>query len=250
MAIKSMIKFREFREDFNRDEPRDKSGKWTRYDGGINDPSNGNGVRPWDHYLKLDKAQEVANHLKFDPDNVFIKDGDSEFEVAGQKYHLAGSAHLAEGTIDIYPNQVTLESLPGTMAHEIMHHKWHKVYTTYVQEMETFQRYQRMDTKPSLKDYPTYAAIRPFMNTKIADKLREEDGATKYSESYWKQYEASPTMEGLKSALHETLAELARLDYETKGTYFDRVIRLRKGPWRKFYDAVNKSYERLTKNDN
>jgi hypothetical protein len=196
------------------------------------------------------KAREVAAQLGFKGE-IILGEGDADFEVNGHQYHTGGQALLNEGKILVYPDRVPLEVMPNLMAHEVMHHKWHKVYTTYVQEGEKFERYQRMfggtDNKPSLKSYPTYAAIRPFLNTKITYKLDKEDGCSDYSKDYWKGW--SDGNNSYTAAVHETLAELARLDYESNGTYFRRLPQST-SPWRKFYEAVNKSYERLSKNDN
>ena len=195
-------------------------------------------------------ARAVITALDYDPAKFRINRGDRPFNLNGRQYMTAGLAHLDTGEIEIFPSQLTRASVAGVVAHETQHQKFEKVITAYMAERERMHEDKRNGRawilKPDdtmrdeyAKDYPIYTAFHPVIEKMgIKDKLIETDGVSEYSRDWWQAYgkhEAS-----FKQAAHETLAEMARLDWEHGGGQWG--LAMAAPVWRKAYSTINKIY--------
>ena len=68
-------------------------------------------------------------------------------------------------------------------------------------------------------------------------ELLAKDGISAYSTSYWEAFRLGKGIEA-KSAINETLAEIARINWET-GKLTCAMV------WKEFYCAVNNAYSRI-----
>jgi hypothetical protein len=215
----------------------------------------------------MKKSKDTAIKLGYSADLVHRRDDESTFVLGGRQRYAAGLAYTKgeeKGRIDIFPHRLDPLSVVGVTAHEIMHHKWQAVWDKYTQEKERVTNLAAShmtrvnpvispddSLKPPYdKQFPVYNAIHPLMGGgKDYFQMIEEDGVSQYSEDYWKEYQNSKgdSSTFLRSAFHETLAEIAKQDIETNGEDLKRRIRLREGPWGKLYNAVNELYASMNK---
>jgi hypothetical protein len=151
-ATKSLLSSREF----DPNEPRDESGKWT--DGGGGD---GGGGTPGysdvvaDHARDvLSAGRDVAEKLGYDPKLVSIgsnDDPDRTFTLNGQQYKAAGLAYTRsdsktpggpkKGEIVLFPGAIgSADSARGVAAHEVEHHKFQQALDRYQVEREAVMK--------------------------------------------------------------------------------------------------------------
>lgn len=211
---------------FDPSQPRDDRGRWSSSGGSGPAPSMSAAFDAWsDREHKMLKAKAVAQELGFDPDKVQVGETGRTFELNGQRMNYAGAAY-PDGHIEIFPEAIQDEgAIGGIVAHEVMHERFNAFQAAYDAE----QRKLVLDPRPTNelmradgslltpaleREFPAYTAQQKVNQN--WQKMQESDGVTKYSREYWKAYEAG-TGDG-KTAVNETLAEMARVGYET-GVY-------------------------------
>ncbi|MET0721795.1 MAG: hypothetical protein ABWY64_13290, partial [Tardiphaga sp.] len=146
------------------------------------------------------------------------------------------------------------------LAHEVQHQRFNTVYGRYQSEMHSIMLEPRTGyvaggvdpvlradgtlRPPYDEKYPVYNAWQEYYQSKVRE-LHEQDGVSEYSESYWGAVKAG---EGdAHSAVHETLAEIARFDAQGIA---DRLVAVKERPaWVAFYDWINDTYDKLQGQD-
>jgi phage-related protein (TIGR01555 family) len=226
----------------------------------------------------LTRAHEVATKLGYptemvkigaedDPDRYFTLNGTIHMAAALAHTRPGGSNDTPIGTIKLYASGLTEKSLDGTVAHEVMHQKWQKVWDQYEKQRDDF--FEEPDLPDDIEEakdkdgflkspykekYPIFSELSVIMYGGETygenwDRMKKEDGVTAYSKEWWTKWESTESKGALDSAVHETLAEIARLDFESEaagnGSVVDRMLKLKDGPWGALYKAVQKHYEAL-----
>jgi len=201
----------------------------------------------------LGASQATARLLGYEPNLVSINMGEHPFEVGGKGgYMAAGLAFLDTGRIEMFPRQLpTIESAVNVTAHEVAHQKYEAVLMAIVNEtrevMSDPDTRDGMNADGSLKPpldarYPVYSR---FLKHDAKWKQRvKDDGVTPYSTAYWKAAQTDkPYIEvgkgtPVRSAEHETIAEIARLETSTGKVQG-------KPSWRSYYNDIMKTYDEL-----
>jgi hypothetical protein len=237
---------------FNPSEARDERGRWSvgsgaAPEGTLTDVSRGFDIHPETAMVRA-RAEGVATKLGFDNARISVKNGPApQFTLNGMQYAMAGRADLKAGTITLYNTQLTSDTVGGVTAHEIMHQKFEDVLKAYAGERDKMMAdpetawHRSTDGKlagmradgsltPELaRKYPLYQIMQQHLDINF-EELKRSDGFTDYSKDWWKAFKAG----GIESKfpVHETLAEIARVDYEG-GSLRDSTA-----SWRKFYRDV------------
>jgi len=247
-----------------------------------------------------DIAGSVAKELGFNPSKINITDGEHKFTVNGKDMTAAGLAHRETGLITLYTKQLTESFTPGATAHEIMHQKWNAYLEDYRAEAakvmtdpdganspyrgpDAFMKADGTLGEKYAARYPIYQEYTKLMMN--SEKMRAEDGVSDYSREYWNAVnsgeanrvkgtyinsqgnvqEYTTSRITLDQCYHETLAEMARLDYENKkakekgSAIFNPVAppaRLKSGKastarrskdWEALYEAINRNWDKRSK---
>ena len=261
------------------DHPRDEDGKFTDGGGGNSSEAPARG-------MSEQKVQEAINKVAKDHDfdtAAFNIDGGApkKFELNGRQYEAAGLAHTNQigkftKVITIFSQNTNGGSIDGLISHEIEHIKYETAVNRYEAERkavmldpDTFaggpggMRPDGSLPPDAAKKYPVYSIMHEaYYQHSIAD-FAQADGVTEYSFDWWLNWKDSKTdrMQNTKSAVHETLAEMARVKYET-GKFPDhmgeRILRWRGEDkpkpsqaqidknaklWRDLYRAVDKVWK-------
>lgn len=185
---------------------------------------------------EINKAiRDVSKDLDFDPAMIDIDHGaPSKFTLNGQQYEAAGLAHThkigkAALLVTIYSQKITGDAmLRRVTSHEIEHIKFETAYNRYQADYQKVLKEPNLVSGPdpvmradgTLKPpydtkYPAYTAMVDFTTRSIED-FAAADGVSDYSFDWWKNWKANGgRAEDAHSAQHETLAEMARIKYET-----------------------------------
>jgi hypothetical protein len=195
----------------------------------------------------LDASRKVATELGYDPKLVSLgpEAEPYKFELNGRKYLAAGIAHISKLStqwrhIKLWPEQMLdIGSVPGVVAHEIEHQKFQHALDAYKADIDKVMKepgpapdpnhpyfwgkrggsdaVMKPDgglREPYDKQYPIYTAFHAaYQAPGSGDLFMKSDGVTNYSHEYWKGWKTGTTK--TDSAFHETLAEMARVKYET-----------------------------------
>ncbi len=182
----------------------------------------------------------VAKDHNFPSNRIHTHDGEAPFELNGKKYLAAGLAHISrdvdkpygmfeERLITLYNRQLNRETIDGLISHEIMHIKYQTALNRYQAEynklLDDKEAGEALRADGSLKPpfdskYPAYSAMHEafFKSATITD-FAKADGVSDYSYEWWLNWKAKePALEKFnagQSAVHETLAEMARFKYDT-----------------------------------
>jgi len=179
---------------------------------------------------KLDVSKDwAAGHL------VVSFDKPPEFTIAGESRSYGGSANLNNGIITVYPRAYGAfdpktgtypefeRQAGGILAHEVMHDKFESVLTQYYKERSEFNALPReeqesmqrpdgsLDPEKTPERFNTYQKLDHYL-VDNSQEMYKEDGCTRYSKEWWKEWNDGKC--STKQAIHETLAEQGRLDYE------------------------------------
>lgn len=220
-------------------QPRAQDGKWTS--GGVGDlgvpPEL---MRPHKDKL-LHAAKQYAKDLGFDPDMVTEGEPGKTFQLGDKTYKYAGAAYMDDGHIEVFTDEVTEASLPGLMAHEVMHQRYNAFERLRSEESARLSKDPRNTNdlmspdgtlRPDVQhEYPVYTAYHNATGGAKWETMKERDGVTDYSKTYWAEWQKGRM--GTDKAVHETLAEMARLNAETG-------VRPGGPEWNAFYRAVVK----------
>lgn len=158
---------------------------------------------------------------------------------------IKGMSSLAglPGEITIFTKHVSERTMAGVVVHEIQHQKYQAVLDTYARERTEVMAikppdgvlwpgtvdpatgvkrgggdYWQVVMKPSgelrepyAEQYPVYQKMQAV--DRDTTKYANSDGVSDYSFEYWKGWKEGTV--NTRSAMHETLAEMARIKYET-----------------------------------
>ena len=229
-------------------------------------------------------ASSVAKDLGYDQNKIALgAEGelDQNFVLNGKQYKAAGLAYTRstdpalKGTIKLFPSQMWDEkAVQGVTAHEIEHIKFQDAYDRYQKERDAVMLDPGPSPKPDAEHhwekvggldavmkpdgtlrppydekYPAYQAMMQTYGMNGSAEYAAGDGVSDYSDEYWKQWEANEkTAKYFHSAMHETLAEMARSKYTTgkfpehKGATPTAKTDNAK-MWRDLYRAVDKVHK-------
>jgi hypothetical protein len=210
---------------YDPNEARDQAGKWTSSgDAGGEQPGSDDDKVANAKYFR-GAVDEVATKLKYDPALISVTDQPRQFTVNGTVYNEGGHTVLADKTISLFQGPFwTKSAVQGVTAHEIMHAKFQTFLDDYQAEYKKMtDATSHLDVDQFMKPngllkgewadkFPLYQTYTTVMMPSITDDFAKSDGITKYSQDYWDEWKASKI--GTAIAMHETLAEMARLHFE------------------------------------
>lgn len=191
-------------------------------------------------------ADTMADQMGVDPNRVHAVQEEYKFQVGDHEMTAAGTANHMTGQIKLYMPQPT-PSLAPILAHEMMHVKFQAVKTQRDQQFKEWFKDAdpEMTTRagfmtPKAKEkYPIAGAFADAMEGESWPKLVKDDGISDYSREWWQAWHDKKAK--LDQAMHETLAEMAKLDWEG---VLDRLIWYKESTtWKPLYEAVNKYYQ-------
>jgi phage-related protein (TIGR01555 family) len=196
-------------------------------------------------------ATIVTSALGYSPGLVEISTEDKDFELNGKMHKTAGLAYTSgpqKGTIVLYQQHCLPSFVGGLTAHETEHQIFQAALDEYSEERGRMREDKRggegwrgtiMKPDGTLRDeyaadYPVYTALYPVLeHGDVWDKLEQTDGVSDYSREWWEAYQHNSA--DRRSALHETMAEIAKGHWETGKVEAAPV-------WRRLYSTVNKLY--------
>jgi hypothetical protein len=245
--------------------------------------------------LTHDEAQQhidkVTSDMKFDKSRIGLSNETHEFELNGKKMVAAGLAYRDSAKVDMFPHVggISHENIRGIIAHEIGHQKFNDAIKKASADREAMRKDPGPAPDPNhpyhwgrkggvsammtpdgsmrgeyAKKYAHSQAIYHAYEKHHPDNFAAGDGVSPYSREYWHGYKNGTV--GGHTAVHETLAEMHRLKYETGklhsdqhlGNFFGFSIYLRSGEkpvsraqhakhvalWRNLYDTLDKIHQR------
>ena len=202
-------------------------------------------------------VERVAKEQNYERVQVLTKEEGAYpngFSVGGSQFDANGYADLTSGMITIISNVNHPDQVPGVMAHEIEHERFQGALNAYNYEHQALMKLPT-DELFGAQGAHGVGVLRPdgsvrpeaegrFPVTTLLQKsleqdkfkLYDSDGCTKYSEAYWKHYvdNGRRSADG-ERAMHETLAEMARIKVTT-GKFPEGS----NTGWRDLYRAVDK----------
>lgn len=153
-------------------------------------------------------GQDLAGQLGFSPRRVRLVDINQAPKtphgetVAFFSPEASGGGNISLVAASLYNAFGTdFNRLDGTMAHEVMHAKFHRFLTDAKRSSEAQRSYNQFLSAHG-GDMPTRRA------------LARADGVTAYSRAYWTG-EVVYNDRKFQAAMHETLAEMARTEHKT-----------------------------------
>ena len=190
---------------------------------------------------------KVAADHDFPSDMIGTHEGDKTFDLNGKKYYAAGIAYTASDfdqkkqelifktMVVVYNKHVSPATIDGLVSHEIEHIKYQTALNRYQDEykkvmaepgaasMHGPDAVMKPDgslREPYDKKYPAYTAMHEaFFSKNGIKEFAEADGVSEYSYEWWLNWKAKAGsgdyFNAGQSAIHETLAEMARTKYET-----------------------------------
>jgi hypothetical protein len=167
------------------------------------------------------------------------------FNLGGKELTYAGSHDPENGKVTIYLQTMHPDTIPLVVTHEFMHKKFETILKLFQAEKSELMRdYDRVRTtlKPddSVREgregeVPFYARLNHLFSVPALEK---DDGCSDYSREWWAAFGRGEAQ--ARSAIHETLAEMATLDWEG---ILDRLVWYKQSTkWRQLYRAVNDLY--------
>ena len=196
-------------------------------------------------------GKHVAGVLGYPPEKIVVTSAEHKFRVNGVDYVAAGTAHHDTGEVKLYTANIgsNHSSFVGLVAHEVEHQRFFTVMDAYLKEATEVHQLTApvqdiMHPDGTLKPpydarFPVYAG---WVKTYNGKEMAAQDGVSDYSAAYWEGYKVNQVQ--IDSAIHETLAEIARFDATGIAP---RLTAIKEKPvWVAFYDFVNSTYDRLT----
>jgi hypothetical protein len=258
---------------YSEDEPRDDHGQWTAGGEAPLGTDYGDASKRDTEFSDQD-YKDVAASMGQDPAKVVVSHDDSRtFKVGDREFKEAGHASLETGVITIYPAQAK-NAAYGITAHEVAHVQYEKVMQAYHDEekrwmADAHEEYKRVGsgswnddrqtwiasghtlvqtpagfynpTPENDAKYPVLAELAKFQQAQDG-QFQKDDGVTDYSKSYWTALTQPNSDVRWDSAMHETIAEIARLKATDPNN--SKTV---KPYWRKYYNAVSRVYKKLPK---
>ena len=200
--------------------------------------------------------KSVKDKLVGDANIVIISNGE------GYNFRVGDSEFIAVGDFDSQSERVRLFNgafkdetvLKGVVAHELSHLIFSRVQKKLSEEMsavnrlvmdytensDPFAKNGVMSAEGTLRDeykkrFPYYDALYDYFYGKHYKELKEKDGITPYSASYWKAHEQGNG--SWDTAINETLAEISRLKAQGIKKGIPNI-------WRGFYREMNSLYKK------
>jgi len=203
----------------------------------------------------LGAGQATAKLLGYDPKLVRTSTEDYSFTLTGTVRHAAGLAHLATGVITLYPERIySADAAVGVAAHEVAHQKYQTVLNFLQKEREALweaDRQAAQQNQPAITNvdgtikepyrdqFPLVSRFEKHEGPDAVQKRIDKDGVTDYSKDYWKEAAgANQNLSTVRSAHHETIAEMARLEVERKPSTAAPV-------WKSYYKDVMRTYDEI-----
>src|SRR3990172_12343596 len=206
--------------DFNPDQPRDESGKFTSGGGGGSAEEQPMPAGPVPMAMRESLVKETIAKMDLS--------GEITYKImpAGENIPvIVGGVNIGDRAADYDPETGEIrifdgafsseDELKGILAHEVQHHIFNKVNDEYSKEyragLEAEEDPFRIDGSliPEYEaQYPVYARLIEFNNLPV-EEIKKRDGITPYSKSYWSRSAMGGTG-SFGRAINETLAEVAR----------------------------------------
>ena len=201
----------------------------------------------------LGAGQATAKLLGYDSKLVRVSKEDYTFTLTGTVRHAAGLAHLASGVITLYPERIySADAAVGVAAHEVAHQKYQTVLNAVQAQRTDMNRTDMKEqeagrppiTNPDGTLKPEHRDLFPLVarfekHEQNLDARIKGDGVTAYSKDYWKEAaDKGHDMTSVRSASHETIAEMARLEAEREESKASPA-------WKSYYKDVMKTYDEL-----
>jgi len=228
------------RHRYSEDEPRDDHGRWTD-GGGSGDGGGSESVSTTPEGIPRPEwvtgiSRQVKQDLNYDGPITTTTMEPPKFTVNGVQYQAAGQAFLDTGKIMMFTKGLgqfsTHDSVAGVVAHEIQHQKFQKAMDRHAAErvlilnLPKEQDVMRADgtLKPPYDEkYPNYNDMEKALWMPDSQSWMQGDGVSDYSLNYWIDYDEKrkagtdglATFNARQLAMHETLAEMARIKYQT-----------------------------------
>lgn len=188
----------------------------------------------------------VADHLGLYGDRkITISHDEYKFILNDRECFAGGTASLDTNEITIYPDKLSAKDIAPLAAHEIMHVKFETVFKQFEKERTLLGKKFKAQSKIDeyLESHPKqFAAYRSLHKLeKSREQFIESDGITDYSREWWAEYNKNKIYPLFKSAVHETLAEMSKLDWEE---VLPRLLWFKESEtWGPLYEDVNQIYE-------
>jgi len=155
----------------------------------------------------LKASREYAVQFGFDPQRVeLMSPGERPTQVVATYDHINGVVRVNP---DHFVSDRTMGSLGPTLLHEITHAKWENTRRLIEAGDNLGQPEAVAEIKRWLDDPAQMALVGLELTNRPLRDLR-------YANLFWQNYEKTPGKYTAYVAVHETLAELARTDYETR----------------------------------
>jgi hypothetical protein len=216
---------------------------------------------PKDKYNTLEEREEAAKKIweeaekqGYPREKVSVAFADQQFQLGGQSFYYAGACDIKTGLITIWPG-VAGEHMPGVMAHEIEHAKFQEALNKYSEETSRLTKDHRKDddgkdvmradgtVRDAFKsDYPITVALQNSYEAPPSrpgkdfgsTRMYKDDGVSPYSRMWWDAWNKGEAK--TSQAMHETMAEMARIKFET-GKLSGTPI------WRRYFTTMEKVYK-------
>jgi hypothetical protein len=186
------------------DVPREPDGKWTSGGSGSSEGGTADKPKPADKPARVANRDEVVaatyaavDKLKFDRSRLIISDKSEYIKVGKKSLEKGADFNPKTGKITVFTRGIEPDEIPGMLAHETQHVKWAEVDSNELIRSEFF----------------SYL----YGNKGVLKQLAATGGVTDYDQLYWKAAKGDPQKQ--YDALDESLAEVARLKYESPTKY-------------------------------
>jgi ribosomal protein S18 acetylase RimI-like enzyme len=244
---------------FDPSQPRDENGRWA-YVGASSKHVDDKKLE------EMRKAvYEAADMLHYPKSKLFLSDSYSVMHLNGSSYYsgavaVASDGFMTDDKLELYNKgdivffveQMKNEADVGAIAaHEIEHQRFEAILEEAFDQINGAADLHGDDVFSDAKGVnPKHKDVMPLawklheggFFGKNADLLINNDGVTPYSREYWEQFEGFPTMGTYKYAVHETLAEMAKLRYLDKN--YNPAAR--EAPvWTELFNLIDREYRKL-----
>jgi hypothetical protein len=244
---------------FDPNEPRDAKGRWVEYASkGFTKPPEKPKKTEYDKLIEAQKKAilEIAKAANFPEDKLTIVERGSQVfyniqqteRVPPSVEGFTKSGGGVEPTITIFVNpDSTPDHIAGVMLHELQHVKFDTVLNAAAKQHNEWVAAGRNDA--DMDKYPLAALLNSYMSMGGAQRLSDEDGCSMYSNDVWGMFWTNSIFEFDRDifirAVHETLAEIARVKHEfiDRDKEEDWSWRHPTSYWMDFYNDVNKAYD-------
>lgn len=165
------------------------------------------------------EIDRVAKEAGFDSKKIKLQDGRATQNIMNKTYNTLAHAR-SDGTIEVFGPALEKSgcSVGGILHHEMQHAKFNAALDA---------------TDPLAK-----AAMEKAFYSKPLKAFSDSDGVTDYSRKWWQAYRNGEA--DYLDAVHETLAEMARVKYEGMDVIHAHNTSEGKENWRELYNTVEK----------